>query len=135
MFSNNSNKKNQINIRGNLEIVDPHYRYQMESVELAKQGVKLAFVNIDSICTSLLREPNHLVSFLKKYFGSSFEYKNNIATTTKKDLTKDELQVSIFKYIEDNVLCAKCKNPETEYIKDKKRIIMSCKACSHRQQV
>jgi len=107
----------------------------MEPVEITRQGVKFAFVNIDSVCASLSRDPNHMISFLKKHFGSAFEYKNNIATTTKKDLTKDELQMATFKYIEENVLCKKCKNPETEYVKEKKKIVLCCKACSHREVI
>lgn len=134
-MSTTSSKKNQINIRGNTEILDPFYRYKMEAVEISKQGVKFAFLNIDSVCMSLSRDPNHMISFFKKHFGSAFEYKNNIATTTKKDLTKDELQNATFKYIEDNVLCKKCKNPETEYVKDKKSVSLCCKACSYKQIV
>lgn len=134
-MSSLSIRKNQINVRGLNPILDPFYRYKMDQVEIVKQGVKFAFVNVDQVCVALSREPNHLVSFLKKHFGSSFEYKNNIATTTKKDLTKDELQNAVFKYIEENVLCKKCSNPETEYIKEKKKIIMSCKACSHRETI
>ncbi len=127
--------KNKINIRGNTPILDSFYRYQMEPVNITKQGVKFAFVNIDQICTSLSRDPNDLISFLKKHFGSAFEYKNNVATTTKKDLSKDQLQEAIFKYIEENVLCKQCKNPETEYIKEKKKTFMCCKACSHKEQI
>ena len=126
---------NVINIRGTVPVIDPFYRYKMQSVEITKQGVKFAFTNIEQVSQSLAREPNQLVSFLKKHFGSAFEYKNNVATTTKKDLTKDELQNAVFKYIEDNVLCKKCRNPETEYVKDKKKIYMCCKACSHREIV
>jgi translation initiation factor 2 beta subunit (eIF-2beta)/eIF-5 len=128
-------KTNQINIRGNNDVSDPFYRYKMDQVEITKQGVKFAFVNIDTICLSLSRDPNHMVSFLKKHFGSAFEYKNNTATTTKKDLTKNELQTAVFKYIEENVLCKKCKNPETEYVKERKKILLCCKACSHRDFV
>lgn len=128
-------KQNQINVRGTTEISDPHYRYRMEAVEITKQGVKFAFTNIDSICTSLSREPNQLVSFFKKYFGSAFEYKNSVATTTKKDLSKNELQNAVFKYIEDFVLCKKCRNPETEYVKEKKKTLLCCKACSYRENM
>lgn len=128
-------KKNQINIRGNTPINDPFYRYQMDQVEITKQGIKIVFLNIESISKSLSREPSQIVSFLKKYFGSSFEYKDNIATTTKKDLTKEELQNALFKYIEEYVLCKKCKNPETIYEKEKKKIFMCCKACSNRQEI
>ena len=124
-------KPKQINIRGVQDIIDPTYRYKMEEVVLVNQGAKIAFTNIDSICRSLAREATELVKFLKKYFGSSFDYKNNIATTYKNDLTKTLLQTAIYKFIEDNILCKKCKNPETVLVQDKKKTNMVCKACSH----
>lgn len=133
-MSSTQNKK-LINISGNTKIDDPFYRYKMESVDISKQGIKYVFTNIDSISVSLSRDPKELVGFLKKYFGTAFEYKNGIAQTTKKDLTKDELQSAIFNYIENNVLCKKCKNPETEYMKDKKKNLLCCKACSHKEQI
>ena len=34
--------------------------------------------------------------------------------------------------IEDNILCEKCKNPETDIAKDKKKDYIVCKACSHK---
>ena len=124
-------KAKQINIRGVQDIVDPTYRYKMEEVILVNQGAKIAFMNIDSICKSLAREVQELMKFLKKYFGSSFDYKNNVATTYKNDLTKISLQTAIYKFIEDNILCKKCKNPETVLVQNKKKINMVCKACSN----
>lgn len=127
--------KSMINIRGNTENSDPFYRYKMESVVVSNQGVKIAFTNIDSICLSLKRERNDIVKFLRKYFGSAFEYKNNCLLTTKKDMSRDDLQNAIYKYIEENVLCKKCRNPETEVIKEKKKDIQRCKACSYSFEV
>jgi translation initiation factor 2 beta subunit (eIF-2beta)/eIF-5 len=120
-----------INIRGSTDNPDPFYRYKMESVSLSSQGVKTAFMNIDSICLSLKRDRNDIIKFLRKYFGSAFEYKNNCLLTTKKDMSKDDLQNAIYKYIEENVLCKKCRNPETEVVKEKKKDIKRCKACSY----
>ena len=129
-------KQSLINIRGNKEIVDFSYRYKMEEVILIKHGAaQLAFTNIDNICSSLSRDVSELLKFLKKYFGSSFDYKNNIVTTFKKDLTKTTLQEAIYQYIENNVLCKKCKNPETIYIHQKKKMFMTCKACSHTSEI
>lgn len=123
--------KSMINIRGNTDNSDPFYRYKMESVSLSNQGVKTAFMNIDSICLSLKRDRNDIIKFLRKHFGSAFEYKNNCLLTTKKDMSRDDLQNAIYKYIEENVLCKKCKNPETEVVKEKKKDIQRCKACSY----
>lgn len=120
----------KVNIRGTTENDDEFYRYKMESVIITKQGTKLAFQNIDKISESLSRNPRDIVSFLKKHFATSFDYKNGIATTTKKDLTNPMLQNAIYQYIEDYILCKKCKLPETVVITDKKKMSIVCSACS-----
>ena len=67
-----------INVRGNTENDDPFYRYKMNDVDIIKQGAKYAFTNINEIAVAINRDPKTIVSFLKKHFGSQFEYKNNI---------------------------------------------------------
>lgn len=130
-----SNKKlKMINIRGDIDIIDPHYRYQMEAVNISSQDQKIIFLNIDSISKSLSRPPQQIIQFLKKYFGSSFDYKNNIASTTK-NLTKEELQNAIFKFIENYVLCGTCRNPETINNQSKDGKFLSCLACSNNTKI
>jgi translation initiation factor 2 subunit 2 len=124
-----------INVKGLNDIDDPYYRYQMEEVKIINQGIKTVFTNIINICESLNREPTHLIKFMQKKFGTSFTYKNDVATTVKKDLTSDSLQEIIYLYIEEHVLCEKCKNPETVYCKEKKKIFKICNACSHKIQI
>jgi translation initiation factor 2 beta subunit (eIF-2beta)/eIF-5 len=91
----------------------------MEMVSITNQGTKVAFLNINNICNSLGRDPSYLIKFLKRHFGSSFEYKNNVAYTTKK-LSRDELQNGIYYFIENFVLCKRCTSPETKYFQSKK---------------
>jgi translation initiation factor 5 len=121
----------KINIRGIKEINDFSYRYKMEEVNIVNQGAQKAWLNIDVISSVLFRSSSDIVKFLKKYFGSSFDYKNGIMTTFKKDLTKQMLQEAVFQYIEQFVLCKKCKNPETENKQIKKKHLIVCKACGY----
>ena len=82
-----------INIRGKYDIVDDHYRYKMEKINITYQnnkGVTVIFNNIDAIAIALDRTPTEIIKFLKSYFGTSFVYKNNTASTTKKDLTSGD---------------------------------------------
>ncbi len=129
----NSKKEIMINIDNTIN--DPFYRYKMENVMIINHGVKQAFTNIDSICKSINRNKDDLLKFLKKYFGSAFEYKLGFVLTTKKDMSKDDLQSAIFKYIDENVLCKKCRNPETIITKNKKKTMQVCSACSHNEEI
>lgn len=122
--------KNYINIRGKKEITDPFYRYKMNKVNTIKEKTKIIFTNIDQIAKDIDRNSADIITYLKKYFGTSFNYSDGKAQTTKQ-LTVDELQNAIYEFIEANVLCKKCSNPETQILEEKNKTIMRCKACSN----
>jgi translation initiation factor 2 beta subunit (eIF-2beta)/eIF-5 len=134
MASNRGKKVKLINIRGKEENNDPFYRYKMEEVIICNQGAENVFQNINNICLALHRDYQELLKFLRKHFGSQFKYKNDMAYTTKNDLTQELLQSAIYVYIQDNVLCEQCGNPETEYVEEKKKTYRACKACSFKKE-
>ncbi len=119
-------KTNQINVRGMTPVDDPFYRYKMEEVVITAQKQKIIFENIDVICNNLSREPAHMIKYLKQQLGIAVDYKNNVAVISK-NISKDDIQNVIYKYIDAFVLCKSCKNPETTFI-DAKRL--QCGACS-----
>lgn len=125
----------EINIQGTTQNDDPFFRYKMEEVLLLPKGSKLEFSNAERIANSLCRPVTSLMTFLKKHFGANFEFKNKIAYTTKKDLTIAELQQAIFLYIEMNVLCTICKNPETKQITNKKKSYLVCESCGSSSEI
>lgn len=123
-----------INVSGIELNTDPNYRYKMESVDIRNLGAKIAWTNATSISGSLNRDVPEISKFLKKHFGCQFECKNDMLLTTKKDLTQDTLQNAVYTFIQNNVLCNQCNNPETEYIQDKKKVYTICKACSFKKE-
>jgi|LakMenE18May11ns_1017448.scaffolds.fasta_scaffold9935445_3 translation initiation factor 2 beta subunit (eIF-2beta)/eIF-5 len=123
-----------INIRGKKEIIDPFYRYKMGKVIITKEKTKIIFTNIDKIAKELDRTSQEIVSFLKKFFGTSFTYSDGKANTTKQ-LSQEELQNAIYEFIEINILCRKCSNPETEIVEEKNKKIMRCKACNNLENI
>lgn len=127
--------KTLINIRGLKNQEDPNYRYKMEKVELVKQGSFFSITNICEISNALNRDPQQLVSFLKKFFGSAFTYKNGVVKCTKADLTYSLLQDALYQFIENNVLCKICCLPETILTAEKKKTFIVCQACGHKLQM
>jgi translation initiation factor 5 len=123
-------KARLINVRGTIENDDPFYRYKMEEVIIVSEGVKFAFLNIEPICHALNRDPKELVSFLQEHFGARFQLKNGKVLISKNDLTKLVLQEAIYKFIEKNILCQACRNPETKKIIEKKKVFLVCEACA-----
>lgn len=127
-------KNSMINIQGLKENNDPYYRYKMEEVVIKSQKNKIVFENIDVIAKSLDRDIQFLLKFLKTFFGTSIEYKNGIASTTK-EIMQDDMQSAIYKFIDEFVLCKQCSNPETMMEIKKKKTFMQCKACSYKSEI
>lgn len=112
---------------------DPFYRYKMpliqSKVEGRGNGIKTVIVNVAEVARALGRSPDYVI----KYFGHEL----GAQTNTERCLINgshdaSELQDSLDGFINKFVLCASCKNPETEIqIKEKDRLQRDCKACGH----
>lgn len=110
---------------------DPFYRYKMppiqSKVEGRGNGIKTSIVNLGEVSRALGRPP----AYVLKYFGSELGAQTSMdrfLINGVHDAT--ELQDSLDGFINKFVLCASCKNPETEIqIKNKDDLQRDCKAC------
>lgn len=122
----------KINIHGKIDNSDDSYfRYQMDKLIIGKEKEFTTIPNIDQIAKDLHRDTQMLIKYLKKRLGIAILYKNNKAMMTKQ-ISQNELQNYIYDFIEENILCKKCQNPETELIIEKKKTFIECKACSYK---
>lgn len=96
-------------------------------------GTKTVLVNLQEVCSSLKRDPLHLLKFISY----------DLATQTKVDNKKfivngkhdgNRIQECIFDYIDLFVLCSKCENPETFYVDDG-GLAKECLACGEKTKV
>lgn len=105
---------------------DPFYRYKMEPLCVIQENLHTAIVNFNTVCGEIDR----VAKFMKKHFAASFKYKADMLIT-KKILSQNEIQEALFTFIEKNILCQICNNPETSIIMNKKKKYMSCKSCGN----
>ena len=129
MFNNN----NKINIYGTSNISckdDPFYRYKRREFKILQQKTKISIQNMNEVASDLKRDPLMIIDYLKKKNGMTFTYKNGIFTTTKK-ISKEILDHFLQKYIEEYVLCKKCKYPEVDLKIENKNISAVCRCCSN----
>ena len=117
-----------INIRGldKKKDEDIFYRYKMHKPILIDQKNNKIFENIDQICKEISRDKNDFIKFIKIKNGINIVSKNN-KTMFPKNTTVEQILESLYEYIEKNVLCPKCRLPETNIV-DK---YMYCKCCSY----
>jgi len=127
-----------INIR--RDVKDSFYRYKMPKIvakiEGKGNGIKTVIPNMSDIAKALSRPP----TYPTKYFG--FELGAQVKCEDKNDRyiingqhESKKLQDLLDGFIDKFVLCAHCKNPETDLIINKNGIIRDCKACGKRSEV
>lgn len=114
-------------------ICDSSYRYKRPIVKIQQKAINggLTYIlNIDKISNSLGRTINDIATFVKKKLGCRGTQKVKILELSGLYSVND-IEQHIEKYIQDNVLCPRCNNPETMKIQKKKRINYTCKACGY----
>lgn len=118
------------NIRGLQENTDKFYRYKMPTVIIIKQRNNNAITNINDVAKSLDRNPEMLITFMKKRLSIAMKYQD--AKIEYKGVEDDKIKNTIYEFIEKCVLCKACKNPETELTENGN---MKCKACSFKSKL
>ncbi|KAL6121842.1 hypothetical protein NUSPORA_01185 [Nucleospora cyclopteri] len=115
----------------NRSINDPFYRYKMPPVEIAVETNKTLLKNLELICKSFHRDPQHVLKYLSLNFGCNTKIVT--AGTTKFYLTgvfdSEKIQNGIYDFIDNFVLCKKCENPETRFIEQNGVLKRSCNSC------
>ena len=111
----------------NTSVHDEFYRYKMPRFILQIEGKKTIITNMRDVGKALNRPPSSILKYFGRKLGtqSNFDLKNDKfllrgvhATTKLQDLLND--------FIRKYLLCARCCNPETQYIGN----CLKCRACS-----
>lgn len=116
-----------ININGTD---DPYYRYKMPKLEITIISKKGGTTQVDNglqVAESIYRTLPDLTSYYSKSMGARVKVENGMMMIPGIH-EQQHLQTLLFKYINANVLCEKCGNPETLPYKKQKR---KCQACGH----
>eukprot|EP01084_Bolivina_argentea_P232995 392534_1 len=104
-----------INIGGDAN--DINYRYKMSSlqtkIEGRGNGIKTVLMNISTVAKQLHTEPPYATKFFGMEVGalSQYDHKRNVGIVHGVHQTK-ELQKMLKKFINEFILCPKCKLPE-----------------------
>lgn len=129
-----------VNIRRDVD--DKFYRYKMPSlltkIEGKGNGIKTVIPNMSDVSRALSRPPTYPTKFFGCELGAqtTFNEKDDrYIVNGAHDATR--LRELLDAFIDKFVLCAECKNPETDLIVDSKteNISRDCKACGARTDV
>lgn len=109
-------------------------RFETMKVTGRHQGSRTLITNFAQILSHIRRSPEHVIKFLSKELASQAEFSNGILTFSRKISSKD-INDKVAKYMQQFVLCTKCKKPDTELIAQDSKTIIKCLACGERREV
>jgi translation initiation factor 5 len=138
-------KDGDCNIDGS---VDAHYRYKMPAIQIKVEGetkmIRTVLTNMQQLAAAIGRPPSYLVTYLGQECSvmSQNAKPERDGPGAKAWLSgkhaQVDLQLLVFKFIRESVLCPACSNPETSISisgKRKKRAVMlTCGACGASSQ-
>lgn len=104
---------------------DPFYRYKMPNVIVKNMKNKTHILNMNEICSSIGRDDSQVIKYMKKRLATSILISEKHEIKINGNYTTQQIQSIIMEFVEKNVLCKICGNPETK-IEDEKII---CEAC------
>ena len=124
-------------IRGLTEIIDPTYRYNMETMEVVKERTKVCIINIDQIARRLgLPNKEPLVAYIEKRLSAKTkieQVKTRGETCDRvilaNNMNLNAIRQTIYPFIEAFVLCPTCRLPELKYSIKKSSLYGECMAC------
>eukprot|EP00301_Raphidiophrys_heterophryoidea_P017797 c2827_g1_i1.p1 GENE.c2827_g1_i1~~c2827_g1_i1.p1 ORF type:complete len:397 (-),score=89.75 c2827_g1_i1:65-1255(-) len=124
-----------LNIGGSAD--DEFFRYTMPPIEVKIEGrgngIKTVITNMNEIGTALKRDPEYPTKYFATELGalSKWDEARNVGIVNGEH-RKEILQKLLGDFISRYVLCAACKNPETELkVKKDGTIRAKCLACGH----
>jgi translation initiation factor 2 beta subunit (eIF-2beta)/eIF-5 len=113
---------------------DPTHRYKRDKIEIVIQNTNggiTKLLNIDKIASQLKCDVADILKFLKKKANTSIIEKNG--PFLRKTETIDNIEKILEEYINKEILCPKCNNPEFNAEIIEKTMIKTCLACGHKR--
>jgi translation initiation factor 2 beta subunit (eIF-2beta)/eIF-5 len=122
-----------ININNSNDIF---YRYKMEKVNITNKGLGNGLFtiinNLNNIAKSINTPPEILYKYIATDLGSNYNEKKK---SINGNHTQEKIQESIYKYINDFVICTVCNIPEINYMLFNNKIESKCSACGSLNEI
>lgn len=117
-----------------VKATNEYKRFEILKVKGHHEGIRTVISNFIQIAVCIRRTPEHLLKFLTKELASSGEIKGDRLILSRR-LSSRDINEKIEKYVNQFVLCSKCKKPDTELIEDKGKMFLRCLACGEKYEV
>ena len=118
----------------NVKVTRERGRFEILKVKGHHEGTRTVISNFAQIATHIRRTPEHLLKFLSKELASSGEIKGDRLILSRR-LPSKNINEKIEKYVNQFVLCPKCRKPDSELSEKGGKIFLRCLACGEKREV
>lgn len=109
-------------------------RFEIPKVQGHIQGNKTIISNFNQICSTLRREPQHLLKYLQRELATPAQIDGPRLILGRK-LLSTLINTKIEQYTNNFVICPECKKPDTKLIKEDRIYSIKCMACGAKHPV
>ncbi|HKM09096.1 MAG TPA: translation initiation factor IF-2 subunit beta [Candidatus Methanomethylophilaceae archaeon] len=110
------------------ETIEAHERFELPELDIIQEGKITILRNFMDIADKLRREPEHLLHFLLREFGTPGEIDNRRAIFKAK-ISSVNISERLDQYTDTYVICAECARPDTKLVKYDRTLTLECEAC------
>ncbi|EEB10120.1 eukaryotic translation initiation factor 2 subunit beta, putative [Pediculus humanus corporis] len=117
-------------------VADKKQKFVMRPPQVVRIGTKkTSFANFTDFCTTLHRQPKHLLDFLLAELGTSGSVDGNSQLIIKGRFQQKQIENVLRRYIKEYVTCHTCRSPDTILRKDTRLFFLQCETCGSRCSV
>jgi translation initiation factor 2 subunit 2 len=114
------------------ETISKHERFSVPTADIFLEGKTTVFRNFSEIASVINRDKDEILAYLLRELGTAGSF-DGTRVIFKGRVAKDQIEKRIGEYVDDYVLCAECKRPDTRIVKEGRVMILECDACgAHR---
>ena len=109
-------------------------RFEIPKIQGRFEGKKTILTNFFQIASHLRRKPEHFQKFLLKELAAAGTMDGERLVLNKK-VPSAKINEKIEQYAKEFVICAECKKPDTEIIKEDRLNFLHCLACGAKHPI
>lgn len=109
-------------------------RFEVPKVKGHLEGNKTIISNYSQICSTLDRDPAHLLKYLQRELATPASIDGPRLILGRK-IASQRINEKIETYAKDFVICKECGKPDTKIIKEERFHHLRCNACGAKQPV
>ena len=109
-------------------------RFEIPLVKGHIQGNKTIVTNFSQICSTIMRDQDHLLKFLQRELATPASI-DGPRLVLGRNLSSGLINAKVTRYCMEFVLCKECHKPDTKLVREERVLSLKCTACGAKHPV